>query len=50
MRRNIPEALGESTPVEMKALVDGSAIYETIVAEAGIKHQLRTNVQNCVSF
>ena len=50
MRRNIPEALGESTPVEMKALVDGSAIYETIVAEAGIKHQLRTNVQNCLSF
>jgi hypothetical protein len=34
----------------MKALVAGFASNETIVAEAGIKHQLRTNVQNCVSF
>jgi putative transposase len=50
MRRYIPEALGESTPVEMKALVAGFASNETIVAETGIKHQLRTNVQNCVSF
>jgi len=48
--KSIPEALGELTPVEMKALVAGKASNETIVTEAGIKYQLRTNVQNCVSF
>jgi putative transposase len=50
MRKELPEVLGDVMPAEMKALADGSAICETVVKETGIKQQLGTNVQNCVSF